>query len=89
MDYSKATCKSLPQDKKDYFFSSKIRDLVRAAEICKHCSIQEDCLKEGQSSCTNNGVWGGKVLSGGVPISSGAIQTKFRSKGNVRFYWHS
>jgi len=89
MDYSKATCKSLPQDKKDHFFSSKVRDLVRAAEVCKRCTIQEDCLREGQSSWTNNGVWGGKVLSGGVPVSSGAIQARLKSKAKIKFYWHS
>jgi hypothetical protein len=89
MDYSKATCKSLPQDKKDYFLSSKVRDLARAAEVCKRCNIQGECLEEGQSSWKNNGVWGGKILSRGVPVSSGVIQARLRSKGKIKFYWHS
>jgi len=89
MDYSKATCQSLPQDKKNYFYSSKVIDLARAAQVCKRCTIQEDCLKEGQSSWTNNGVWGGKVLLGGVPLSPEAIQSKLKSKAKIKFYWHS
>jgi len=89
MDYSKATCHSLSQDRKNYFFSSKVRDLVMAAEICKSCSIREDCLEEGQSSWKNNGVWGGKILSRGVPVSDKTMQARYKSKGKIKFYWHS
>lgn len=88
MDYSKAICKSLPNELKELFFSTKVNELLIAADICKECPVRKDCLQIGLSSYKNNGVWGGTLINRGKKVSPITIKTESKRDGSIKFVWY-
>jgi len=68
VNYTKAYCKNLPQEKKVLFTSMIVEDLKKAVNYCNLCTEKQSCLSEGLSNNGNSGVWGGKILSMGKPL---------------------
>lgn len=88
MDYSKAVCKDLPQELKNWFFSSRLDELKKAVEICETCPVKTECFELGISGWKNCGVWGGKILTRGKPFSERYLRSKSRTDGLIKFQWY-
>jgi hypothetical protein len=87
MEYSKAACRSLPDEMKSYFYSIQIRELVKATEVCAECPIKTECREFGKSSYKNNGVWGGEILVNSRPIGPRTIRLGVRDDKTIKYRW--
>jgi hypothetical protein len=87
MKYSKAACRSLPNEIKNYFYSNSIRELVKATEICSECPIKFECGQLGKSSYRNNGVWGGEILICSRPIGPRTIKVGLCDDKSIKYRW--
>ncbi|MEM1336036.1 MAG: WhiB family transcriptional regulator [Actinomycetota bacterium] len=50
------------------FFSDDDFDIARAKRICSTCALQADCLAGALQRGEAYGVWGGQLLTDGVPV---------------------
>jgi hypothetical protein len=87
MDYSKASCRSLPSEIKNYFYSIRIRELAIATQVCETCEVKKECEKLGKSSYTNNGVWGGVILVNSRPIGPRTLNVGLRDDKTIKYRW--
>lgn len=88
MDYSKALCRDLPREIKQYFFSYNVNELLKAVEVCKECKIKQDCYEVAISDWKTNGVWGGKILSRGQPVAESTIKARAKNNASIKFQWY-
>lgn len=57
------------EENPDLWFSERPSELARAQELCASCPLTRQCLAGALERSEPWGVWGGRILQGGVVIA--------------------